>query len=192
MNATRKENVMKNILKIRSQDRSGRLRWTNRNAKAIAVMPLVRIPMKRIGSLMLGAEFEAREKSMPVTERGGSRRLRPWKEVVAIYGRKEAQILGLVLAYARQSFESTLGTQRVLAMWLLLLLQPPSSSSYLRPPPLRFLVHPWWGTNSLLMRYELRKYDALYISVHLYRSFACPSRGFKDSVSWNGESPLSS
>lgn len=29
--------------------------------------------------------------------RGGSRRLRPWKEVVAIHGRKEAQILGLAL-----------------------------------------------------------------------------------------------
>lgn len=35
-----------------------------------------------------------------------SRRLRPWKEVVAIRGRKEAQILGLVLSYARQSFDS--------------------------------------------------------------------------------------
>lgn len=41
---------------------------------------------------------------------GGSRRLRPWKEVVAIHGRKEAQILGLALPGTRDR-GPTLGTR---------------------------------------------------------------------------------
>lgn len=43
-------------------------------------------------------------------EGGGSRRLRPWKEVVAIHGRKEAQILGLALPGTRDR-GPTLGTR---------------------------------------------------------------------------------
>lgn len=70
----------------------------------------VRSPVKRIRPVdARGGIWSARKIRAAHGERGeegGSRRLRPWKEVVAIHGRKEAQILGLALPYTGQRSDS--------------------------------------------------------------------------------------
>lgn len=143
----------------------------------------VRSPVKRIRPVdARGGIWSARKIRAAHGERGeegGSRRLRPWKEVVAIHGRKEAQILGLALPYTGQRSDSRYA-KRVC----------PRRGSFPSPSPpprgaattgfLVLLPHREVGTDS-----PLTNHVALYISVHLRRRFLAYRflRGFKDSRS---------
>lgn len=159
--------------------------WTTTSSPSTSIQNPFDPRWRGSGPLMLGAEFGAREKSVPRTGRGGRRGDRdgyaPGKRwSPSTVGRKRKYWDWLSRTRDRGP---TLGTLRECAhdaapslLLLHLLVEPPPPASLSSFPTARWgQIPPWRAANHV----------ALYISVHLRRRFLAYRflRGFKDSRS---------